>query len=379
MARFINTEDIKTGMVLARTIATKEGKALIFNGSELRASSIDTIRNAGIAKVIIVTNSPNSVIDNPEESDGSELDYDILPKEIQPETEIINEAFREKTVSKIKNFMSKPVSELSDSEVRDYTNDIARSMDQVVDSVLTNQDAVFNLTSLKNYDDYTFQHSMNVAVIASALGAGLRFNSNKLRTLVTGAVFHDIGKTMIDINIINKPSQLTDDEFAEIKKHPTFGYHFAKDRMHLPPDMLMCILQHHEYMDGSGYPLGCKSNQISLFAQIITVADIYDAITSKRSYHEAKLPSEVVEYIMGNATYRLSVPVVEVFVSKVAVYPVGTDVELSNGTKGYVSENFEGSTLRPMIKVTDGNDDREYIDLRQKENFNLTIVKCSLT
>ncbi len=210
------------------------------------------------------------------------------------------------------------------------------------------------------------------------MGVALDLNRNDLNNLGMGAILHDIGKVFIDKKCLNKKGRLTDEEFAEMKKHPIEGYRYIRANFNIPVQASMGVLQHHEKYDGTGYPVQKAGDDISLFGRIIAIADVYDAITSDRPYRKGILPSKAMEYIMGGAGYHFDFELVSIFVKKVAAYPLGTCVKLSNGLMGIVVENFADTSMRPKIRVIEKDKDQEARYINLKEDFktnNLTIVE----
>ncbi len=203
-----------------------------------------------------------------------------------------------------------------------------------------------NMIDLKVFDDYTYSHSVNVAVLSIIIGVTMGLGRKELTKLGLGALLHDIGKVFIDKDIVNKPGKLTDEEFSSMKMHSKLGYDYVRDRFQLPVKSYVAVLDHHERYDGSGYPNSKKGDEISDFGKMIALADVYDALTSERPYRKALPPSEAMEYIMGNSQVHFDPELVKVFSRKVAPYPVGTLVKLSNGMTGLVVENYEAFCLR---------------------------------
>ena len=172
-------------------------------------------------------------------------------------------------------------------------------VNHTVDFVLSGPDAFINLLQIRAHDYYTFTHSVNVCTFSVALANKLgNFDENTLRVLGVGGLLHDLGKAMIDSKIINKPGKLTPAEWEEMKKHPEYGVKIAKESNLVSEKSLLIIEQHHEKYDGSGYPKGLKGNEISLFGRIGTVVDIFDAITTARSYSPARSPFEAAKFML---------------------------------------------------------------------------------
>ena len=249
-------------------------------------------------------------------------------------------------------------------------------INEMVDEIQRNRKTMINIVDLRTFDDYTFSHSLNVAVLSVVVGTVMKLDRQALQDLAMGSLIHDIGKIFIDKNIINKNGKLTPEEYDEVKQHSQKGYDYLlKTYNGLSDNAMKAVLEHHEQYSGEGYPNGLAGENIHLFGRIICVADVYDALTSDRPYRRAMLPSDAVEYIMGGFNRMFDPTVVNAFIKKVAPYPVGTVVRLSNGLEGVVVENFEGAGMRPRVQILeDGKQTKDYIDLKNdKDTLNLIV------
>lgn len=248
----------------------------------------------------------------------------------------------------------------------------------IVDEICSNSNLMINMVDMKVFDDYTYYHSVNVAILSIVIGVALGLGRDELCNLGYGALLHDIGKVFIDKALLNKKGKLTDEEFDILKKHSQLGFEHIKQGYGVSKTSCMAILDHHERYGGGGYPNGLSGTAISLYGRIISVADVYDALTSDRPYRKAMIPAEAIEYIMASSDVLFDPKIVAVFVKKVAPYPVGTCVKLSDDTIGIVLENREELCLRPKVRIfknTEGFIDKPYeIDLSEFEFLNVTIV-----
>lgn len=168
-----------------------------------------------------------------------------------------------------------------------------------IDFVITNEDASRSLIKVLSYDYYTYTHSVNVSVLGLAFLKYLRIPLGELNSIGTGLMLHDIGKTQIATEIIKKKGKLTEEEFAKIKEHVDFGAKILKKTGSLDNISLYVVLQHHEKYNGKGYPLGLKGENINKYGQLASIVDVYDALTTRRSYAEARTPFTALK-IMKN-------------------------------------------------------------------------------
>lgn len=225
---------------------------------------------------------------------------------------------------------------------------------QLVDSLQKDHSALVNINDLKSYDEYTFHHSLSVAVISIALGQYLGFDNKALHQIGMCSMMHDIGKTAIPIEIIHKTSRLDDEEFSLIKTHSPAGYDYLTKTVIGDEELCQGVLHHHEKTDGTGYPSGLQGDEIPLMSRIISVADVYDALTSNRPYRQPMQPADATEYIMGGVGTAFDYDIVSAFVKKMELYPVGSCIELSNGKLAIVLNNE--NQMRPVVRLATSGD-----------------------
>lgn len=241
---------------------------------------------------------------------------------------------------------------------------------RIVEQILNNPPINIDMIDLRTYDDYTYRHSVNVAVMSTIVGLNLGYNRATLKELSISAMLHDIGKLMLNPAILNKPGPLTEEECRHIRQHPQMGFNFLRQRMDISSKIRAGVLSHHENEDGSGYPNGFVRDEIYIFAKIIHVVDVFDALVSKRPYKLPYAKSEAVEYLMGSCDRLFDREIVEAFIQSVSIYPLGTEVLLSDGREGIVAAN-RNNPLRPVIRLWDG----EEVDLNDSKRYrNITIV-----
>ncbi len=223
----------------------------------------------------------------------------------------------------------------------------------LVNRILENNNVMLQMAALKAISEYTFSHSVNVAIYAINLGRLLGLNEESLKGLAMAGLLHDIGKMSIPPEIIEKPEKLTPQEFEQIKSHSIKGYlRLTTKTKDLPRETINAVLQHHEKLDGSGYPNGLQGSFIHLWARILSIADIYDAMTSDRCYREAFLPHETVEYLLSLCSQgSLDRELIELFVQNTSFYPPGCKVLLNTGEKGTVVDYPWQVPVRPTIEI----------------------------
>ncbi|MDN5279556.1 MAG: hypothetical protein PWR01_3521 [Clostridiales bacterium] len=222
---------------------------------------------------------------------------------------------------------------------------------QLAEEVVRSPDAILNLMDIKSFDDYTFTHNINVATISLLIGSALDLPREELNELGTGALLHDVGKLKIPLSILNKDGKLTDQEFTEMKSHPTYGYEILSKSRGISERARMVALQHHEKFQGGGYPKRLKGTEISLFARICAIADVYDALTTDRPYRVAMSPYDAMKILNSGIDNHFDPKVLIAFVRKFSLYPAGSMVALNDGSFALVLKNNPSSVIRPVIKI----------------------------
>lgn len=221
--------------------------------------------------------------------------------------------------------------------------------DNFMDSVVRNQNALACLSRIRQKDNYLMEHSVNVAVLMSILGKHLELERPYLHQCVTGALLHDIGKILIPDTVLHKPDKLTDDEYNIMKKHAGYSQKILQRNARFSQVSINVAGQHHERMDGQGYPLGLKGDEISAEARMASVVDIYDAITADRVYHKGMTPSNALKRMLEWCGPHLDTKYVHSFIKAIGVYPVGSLVKINNTAAVVIAENTD--SLKPVVKV----------------------------
>lgn len=357
--------DAKPGMVISRDIFATDGKLIAAVGTKLTFDIISRISNYQILEIYVyereAVKKPKKAWAVVEKPKNNSTYFDKIRE---------SEDFKEFSVNYNENL----------DNLKEQLNDIVNNNgDLKLDSFMESCDSILSgnknslqmfdmLHSIRQHDDSTFAHSVNVAIVASIIGQWLKYSKEDIEALTIAGLLHDIGKLTIAPELLNKPDKLTPDEFEILKKHVTNGYEYIKNS-DLDERIKDACLLHHEKCDGSGYPRGLKGDEIPPFAKIIAVADIYDAMTAKRSYRGAICPFDVVHLMQQEAFTTLDPNYTLPFLKNVASSYINTNVKLSNGKVGEVILINDRDLSRPVVKC-----DNEFIDLSKTHDLTITAL-----
>ena len=346
--RLIPLECVKENSILGKNIYTADGRVLLRAGVKLTHSHLEKIKTLKIFSLYII-----------DKYSTAEIEDVIKPELRQKSISVIKEVFSDiERISSVHKFEKRMLSEYSHKE-QQYFKSINQIAEELLENVLSNKNILLSLVDIKNMDNYTYSHCVNVAIISIIIGISLNLNKKNLIHLCMGALIHDIGKILIPHEILQKPGKLTPEEFEVIKNHPKLGYDFLSKFYSLSSHTKLIVLQHHERFDGLGYPDSISGHEISYLARIVSIADVYDALTSDRPYKRAMCPNDALEYIMSNAGTLFDYNIVNVFCKIIIPFPAGTIVSLSNGDIGIVEKTLPNFPLRPIVKIVKSNDNKK--------------------
>lgn len=334
--RYVTLDEAKPNMMLAYRVYDSFGHILVNNDTVLTEQSISKLKEYGLDGVYITDSLSDDICIEP-----------VITPELRNEG---LECVREGNIEKCQEISK-----------------------EIVKQILNNDMLSLDLTDLRTYDDYTYAHSINVAVLCCIIAFGMKMGEKDMEQVVTAAVLHDLGKLEIPDEILNKPGRLTQEEYEVMKTHSTISYELIKDRWDVSAQVKAAVLYHHENVDGSGYPSGLTGEEMTILTKILHVADVYDALTAKRPYKEPYSPFEACEYLMGACGIMFEKSVVESLMKYVPLYPRGTLVTLSNNNEAIIYENIGIHNLRPIVRLITG----ELLDLSLPETYNITILRKS--
>ena len=338
----LKIKDLVPGMIIGKTIIdSKTGTVLIKKGQKLLPIDISRL------KQYFEKNDENiSTIEESNIFKFSTGEKYLPSKSSKHVNKIINEETQQQAMIVMENVMKDAA---LDGNID--TKEVEGSIINIIDNILENENAAINLLNIKDFDDYTYTHSVNVATVSIFIGTKLGLSKKDITDLGMGAFLHDIGKIKIPIEILNKPGKLTDEEFKIMKLHPAYTYKIIEEKSEVSNVVKMIAAQHHEKFDGTGYPFGLKGDKINYLARIVAIADVYDALTTDRVYRKAMLPYEAMKIIISGSKTHFDDSIVKVFLQGLSLYPTGSAVILNTGETAVIKEVNEKQIVRPVIVI----------------------------
>lgn len=319
-------------------VTDRLGHVLIARGAVLNEYIIEAMRRIGIMNIYIQEETD----DNESESVSPAAQKHIEQLRTDDCAKFcLSESVRERVAEGIQYMYQNP----DDPALVETTASITDSLMEAIES---NNALAIDISALKTSDEYTFKHSVDVATLSMVVAKRMGMNEKEIREIGMAGLLHDIGKTKIPLEILNKPAKLDDDEFEIMRQHSVYSYRIVQDDPNLSEAVKLGILQHHEKIDGSGYPLAIDGSKISPYAKVLAIADIYDALVTERPYKAAFSQREAIEMVMA-MTQELDLHAMENFLQSMILYPVDSIVELSNGEKAKVVKNNPSHLLRPKV------------------------------
>lgn len=339
--KLVSTRVLKTGMKIDQSIIDSRGRELIARGVVLDDFQIEYLKEHGVAGIYVSEGEPEEV---------SELERN-LP--VYTRQLIEKSRVEDRSKVKLNQEVCKRVGEgiqylFHNTYDEGFMETTANISNELVNAITGSNAVAIDINLIKVSDEYTFKHSVDVATMAMVIGQNLSLTQDELRELGIAGLLHDLGKSQIPLEVLNKPGRLDENEFQLMKQHSLFGFKILKEKNQFSEAIMKGVLQHHEKMNGQGYPLGTSGNMIHKYARIISVADVYDALVTERPYKKAFPKREAVEMILA-MTQDLDIEAMSGFLNCVILYPVDSIVTLSTGEPAKVVKNNRSNCLRPTV------------------------------
>jgi putative nucleotidyltransferase with HDIG domain len=340
-------ENASPNMALADDIIDENGEVLLPRDTTLSRQSYQKLRELGIREIYVKSSeqweegeSFESIIENSPETTISESiterdDFKNFQKKYEETSREVNQALRE-------------IAGESPANLEKLYGLVL----EVIKEVKSKSDIFNYLVFIDSENDKEYAHSMNVALLCNIFSAWLNLDPIETRDLTIAGLLHDIGKLEVDPAILNKNGRLTDEEFREMKNHSLYGYRIL-EKQKVPKAVKLSALMHHEKIDGNGYPLGLTGEQISEYAKIVSICDIYDAMTTDRAYRKKILPFDVIRTFETSSFGELDTKYLLIFLKNIAYNYLGAKVILSDGSSGEIVFINQNALSRPMVKTRD--------------------------
>lgn len=358
----IPVTDLKPGMVISGYVCDWGGDPAHWGRKTIRHSGeIDKIQENGIEEVYIDTSLGLDVADAPTLEQVRALSAaeikkmgeagppppPVVPRAVAMQEELAN-------ARRVTDQARKVVAGvLIDARLGKQVDvaPVKEAVERMAESAFNNVGAILSLSLIKRKDEYTFMHSVNVGVFLMSFCHTLGMEREQIVQAGIGGMLHDMGKMKISLDILNSPNKLTDAEFKTMQAHPVFSGELLRETGAITPLSIQVAEQHHERFNGSGYPYKLTGEQIGLYGQMAAIVDVYDAITSTRSYHKGMSSHEALEKMYEWCKHHFDLALFQQFVQCVGIYPVGSLVRLENHQVGVVIENHRDALLFPVLRL----------------------------
>lgn len=359
--RIVPINCVTEDTILAKTLYNTKGHVLLRRGTTLTHSLLEKIKAADIYTIYIDDGYCNEEIE------------DIIKPELRHKAvKTIKETFKTIEHDIQKNLSQSPKlrQRLNQKVMSKYVDNLKNMSDAIIEDILKSHHLLVNIIDIKHAGEYTYEHSLNVAILSLVVGIELRMNQHELFTLFTGAILHDIGKVFIDNDILELGDDKDELSQEIYNQHVEKGHAYIRENSGFSATSKIVVLQHHEHVDGTGYPNGTYGPSIHKNAKIVAICNAYDSMTSDFKNSPAVPANEVIEYIMGSAGTEFDFEITNTFVRKINPYPIGTLVDLSNHKTAVVVDTNVDFPLRPIVQVLEVNGK----EVNRKENYDLMSV-----
>jgi len=346
--RLISIDVLQEGMVVGRAIWNEAGHPLLQKGVVITPGILRGLRKLNIQYIYI----------DDKLSEGIEVQELVTPAERNKVVQKITESYKALKGSDIKQ-----ATYILDQQ----TKVISNIVEDLLNTILDNEEMLTVLTDVFLYDEYLYQHSFQVTMYSIAIAKEMGYNYEDLRVIGIGAMLHDVGKLLVPQEILFKPDRLTNEEFEIMKQHTRYGFDILRNLHSVSLIVAHCAFQHHERLDGSGYPRGLKDYEIHPFAKIIGVADVFDAVTSNRVYRSKMLPTDGIKLIDAGSGTIFSAAAVQALKKIIVQYPNGTTLKLKDGRRGVVSRQNASKPERPYVRIFE--EDEKLLDVTYEINL----------
>lgn len=375
MLQRVPIDDLSVGMFVEAVTKQKGAMKLKTRGRVGSQGAIDKLRAQGILELAVDPDNvlpqdkvPASEKPQPDET-KTEVKTEVkeAPPEIDPTARTVSFDQEVNKASQLYN-QAKKLQKRAFADVQAGRKVNAAGMEKVadgfIDSVFRNQDALTCMTRIREKDAYLLEHSVNVSILMTILAKHMKLDKERIHELATGALLHDIGKIKIDDKILHKPGKLTEPEMVAMQQHAVYSREILEQAEGLSPVSVEIAANHHERLDGSGYPRGLTAEKLSINARMIAIVDTYDAMTAHRCYKDGMNPISAFKILKREIKTCFDETLVNLFIQAIGIHPVGTLVQLKSQKLGIVTKTNFVDPLKPVVKVFYHARSKHYTEIR---------------
>ncbi|MBR6537518.1 MAG: HD-GYP domain-containing protein [Lachnospiraceae bacterium] len=350
--RLVSIDMLKPDMKIARAVYN-QGALVLPAGRSNVSKYVPNLRNMGIEYVYVEDGK----------SEGIE----------------IPDAIAERTRNSCKQKLQSAMQQFSITDKLE-TRELENCVGSVISEILRTPDVQVSLNDIASNDEYTYTHSVSTMVYALMIGRKLNYSEQKMTILGMGTLLHDIGKMLIDKEVMFKEGELTNQEYQYVKMHALYGYQAMRRITSVPEQVRQIAYMHHERLDGSGYPQGLMGSDLNEYIRIVSIADVYDALTTDRCYRKRWPANKAMDFLMERSEKEFDPELVGLFTQQLAVYPNGSLVRLSNQYLGIVADQNRSMPLRPVVRVIQDPEGREITpyEIDMMKELSVTIIESEL-
>lgn len=332
--QFVTAKQVREGMCVAQDVRDPQGRILIARGQRIGMHHIVRMRKFGIGSLFI-------------DERGGETVAAPQKSELRKECEKV-----------LTNACGNLTQEFTSKKLSMDAVAIQAAIEHLLQALMKSKSPLVTLQQMEAGSDRLLQHSVNVTVLTTALGMDLRLSEPMLRDMASAMLFHDIGMVFLPEELRNKETPLTQREFEEVRTHPSAGFEHLVQSNVVSNVAANLVLRHHEFLNGMGYPQGIGGDKLSILARIASVAEVYDSLTSPRFGLPAAMPDAVISFMIANLGKLFAKEVVVALCRRIALYPVGSAVQINSGEYGVIAGLYPASPTRPVILVKADNKGR---------------------
>ena len=368
-------DELIEGMVFGDDVIDKEGRLLVSKNTVLTREILERLKKFSSRKFfsmkVLLSELNIKTVVKLENGSVQEVASSQIKMEHTKERLVIKEKFEE---------MHKSIKQSFDELSRNNTSpkvkkELDNTVEEIKNNLSVNIELLNEILDVKATDEYLYNHSLNVAVVSNLIGRWIGLEQKDLDILILAGLVHDIGKLRVNPTILNKPGKLTDEEFAEMKKHPEYSYQMLMEMGYKDNAILKAVTFHHEKEDGSGYPLKISGDKITIHAKILAIADIFDAMTSNRVYKARVSPFKVLEMFQNQNFGKLDYKIIMVFIKRFTENYVGSEVILSNNQRAKIVSLNAYEITKPLLVTSEG----KFIDISREREVQILDFEHKIT